>query len=274
MHANAVPKTAQISTRTFLLIFVVATGLKLLLLPAYRSTDFEVHRNWLAVTGTLPVSQWYLEETSEWTLDYPPFFAWFEFLLAQGAPLFDRGMLTISATPYASSATVAYQRLTVIGTDALLFVGARRLVLAEGGGPDSGAAAAFALCCLDAGLLLVDHVHFQYNGMMVGLLLLSVAELRANPNPNPNPNPDPDPDPDPNPTPNPTPNPSHWLLTLTRWPSCAPGVQCAAAFSSPYCSSSSTSSSSQRLSTSSSYCAGVVAVAIVVVVAVAIVVVE
>ena len=167
--AGAPKTTAQISTSTFLLIFVVATGLKLLLLPAYRSTDFEVHRNWLAITGTLPVSQWYLEETSEWTLDYPPFFAWFECLLAQGAPLFDRGMLTISATPYASAATVAYQRLTVIGTDALLFVGARRLVLAEGGGPGGGAAAALALCCLDAGLLLLDHVHFQYNGSMAGL---------------------------------------------------------------------------------------------------------
>ena len=173
MHANAAaaraPKTAQIATSTFLLLFVVATGLKLLLLPAYRSTDFEVHRNWLAITGTLPVSRWYLEETSEWTLDYPPFFAWFECLLAQGAPLFDRRMLTISATPYASAATVAYQRLTVVVTDALLFVGARRLVLAEGGGPGGGAAAALALCCLDAGLLLLDHVHFQYNGSMAGL---------------------------------------------------------------------------------------------------------
>ena len=179
MHASTRAPTAQIPTSTLLLTFVVATGLKLLLLPAYHSTDFEVHRNWLAITGTLPVSQWYLENTSEWTLDYPPFFAWFECLLAQGAPLFDPGMLALSARPYASAATVAYQRLTVIGTDALLFVGARRLVIAEGGGRGGGTTAALALCCLDAGLLLVDHVHFQYNGMMVGLLLLSVAELRA-----------------------------------------------------------------------------------------------
>ena len=177
--ARREPKAAQISTSALLLTFGVATGLKLLLIPAYHSTDFEVHRNWLAITGTLPVSRWYLEDTSEWTLDYPPFFAWFEWLLAQGAPLFDPGMLTLSATPYVSTATVLYQRLTVIGTDALLFIGAHRLGLAEDGGAGGGAVAALALCCLDAGLLLVDHVHFQYNGMMVGLLLLSVAELRA-----------------------------------------------------------------------------------------------
>ena len=118
---------------------------------------------------------------SEWTLDYPPFFAWFERVLALGAPLFDPGMLVVSATPYVSAATVVYQRLTVMLTDGLLLVGARRLVAVEGSAADDGesAPAAVALVFLNAGLLLVDHVHFQYNGMLVGLLLLAVAELRA-----------------------------------------------------------------------------------------------
>jgi alpha-1,3-glucosyltransferase len=73
----------------------VFTALKIFIFLGYHSSDFEVHRNWMAITYEAPISEWYFEKTSKSTLDYPPFFAFFEWLLAKPAAFFDREMVRI-----------------------------------------------------------------------------------------------------------------------------------------------------------------------------------
>jgi alpha-1,3-glucosyltransferase len=62
---------------------------------------------------------------SPWTLDYPPLFAWFEYCLSQAAVLFDPEMVKVENLNYASSATIYFQRGTVILADAVLAYGVR-----------------------------------------------------------------------------------------------------------------------------------------------------
>ncbi|KAF2003169.1 glycosyltransferase family 57 protein [Amniculicola lignicola CBS 123094] len=157
---------------------IVATAFKVLLFPAYKSTDFEVHRNWLALTHSLPTQEWYFEKTSEWTLDYPPFFAYFEWALSQAAAYIEPGLLNVKALGYDSWQTVYFQRTTVILTE-LVLVYALHLYV-KGSQSKTTAHAAALSVLLSPGLLIIDHIHFQYNGFLYGILILSLVLARSN----------------------------------------------------------------------------------------------
>ncbi|KAG6579974.1 Dolichyl pyrophosphate Glc1Man9GlcNAc2 alpha-1,3-glucosyltransferase [Phytophthora cinnamomi] len=166
-------------------LFAFSVALKLLLLPSYASTDFEVHRNWLSLTHELPRRRWYHEATSEWTLDYPPFFAYFEYALSFAAAAVDRSMLVISATPVFSPSVLLFQRLSVVASDVVLFYALHAycsswptVTTTEWAFSGAKRLAVMFVTVLDAGLLYVDHIHFQYNGMLLGLLILSATKFR------------------------------------------------------------------------------------------------
>lgn len=52
-------KTQDIAELTIL--FVVSMAVKMLLIPGYYSSDFDVHQNWLRITYNLPMEQWYFD---------------------------------------------------------------------------------------------------------------------------------------------------------------------------------------------------------------------
>ncbi|KAF7079861.1 hypothetical protein CFC21_084034 [Triticum aestivum] len=173
MAATSSPSTAAAA----MWAFAAATCVKLLLVPTYRSTDFDVHRYWLALTHTLPARQWYTDASSQWTLDYPPFFAYFSRLLSLPAPFVDASLVAIPvpASP-PSSAYILYLRFTVAFSDLLLLL-ASVLLLARDARRRQRPFLALLLVLWSPALLIVDHIHFQYNGFLMGLLLLSLHFL-------------------------------------------------------------------------------------------------
>ena len=158
---------------------VLVTALKMLMVPCYRSTDFEVHRNWLAVTHSLPPARWYTENTSQWTLTIPC--SMVERALASVAAFVDPGQQHQS-DPYESSTVVFQQH--VMAADVVLFIGvlwqtSPSLLGSSSRSGVTSRALALTLVAFSPGLLMVDHVHFQYNGMVIGLHVCALTAAHA-----------------------------------------------------------------------------------------------
>lgn len=195
--AAATACTFNYNLSTYIILICVWTCLKYLLVTSspshlYRSTDFDVHRNWLALTRHLPLSQWYYDDVDGQTihtLDYPPSFAYFEYLLGNKHnpivnALLSRGVIDercLELLPdddnAPSEACVKFQRMTVLLSDVVLYIAAWLASHAVHPNNSTRAFVAAVLLVTNPGLLLLDHVHFQYNGMLLGVLLLSIGCL-------------------------------------------------------------------------------------------------
>lgn len=177
-----VAKPVSVKNRRFSLwnFWIASLSLKLLLMPDYYSTDFDVHRNWLAITKNLPLKEWYYEKTSQWTLDYPPFFAYFEWVLAQLVPrvVKNDGCLDIVEVGSFSWPTVVFQRLTVILSEVLLFVVLQVYINTSSASEKTRSFVVASSIALSPGFLIIDHIHFQYNGFLFAILIASIVAAK------------------------------------------------------------------------------------------------
>ncbi|EEB08500.1 glucosyltransferase Alg6 [Schizosaccharomyces japonicus yFS275] len=144
--------------------------------------DFEAQRHWMELTLHVPISQWYYENLEWWGLDYPPLTAFVSWLFGIiGNYLGDPAWFAFEASHgLETEGLKLYMRSTVIICHALVLTPplifyskwwTRRI-------PDFVERnAVLTMVLLQPALMLIDHGHFQYNCVMLGLVMYSIANL-------------------------------------------------------------------------------------------------
>ncbi|PVH92688.1 glycosyltransferase family 57 protein [Periconia macrospinosa] len=146
--------------------------------------DFEAQRHWMEVTNHLPVSQWYFYDLDWWGLDYPPLTAYHSWLLgAIGSAINPAWFALYRSRALDDPSLKLYMRATVFISEYLIYVPAivvclRRYSRAEKVNVWEASIALVAVLMQPANML-IDHGHFQYNTVMLGLAVASMSSMLA-----------------------------------------------------------------------------------------------
>ncbi|KAH6660341.1 family 57 glycosyltransferase [Truncatella angustata] len=146
--------------------------------------DYEAQRHWMEITTQLPISQWYFHDLQWWGLDYPPLTAYHSWLLGKIGSLIDPSWFTLYTSRGSEDQNLKiFMRATVIVSEYLVYIPAavifvRRFSRLFGVAQWTSWVALVAIL-MQPGLILVDHIHFQYNTVMLGLVLASMSSMIA-----------------------------------------------------------------------------------------------
>lgn len=149
--------------------------------------DYEAQRHWMEITVNLSPREWYVNSTtndlSYWGLDYPPLTAYQSYIHG----LFLKFFNPYSVALFTSRGHESYigkllMRWTVLSSDALVFFPSVLyfVVVYYKGRSDrrtNDIAWHIAMILLNPSLILIDHGHFQYNCISLGLTVGAVAAI-------------------------------------------------------------------------------------------------
>tara|TARA_B110000091_G_scaffold161729_1_gene172469 strand:- start:97 stop:1830 length:1734 start_codon:yes stop_codon:yes gene_type:complete len=146
--------------------------------------DFEAQRHWMEITTSVPLKDWYRNTTQNdllyWGLDYPPLTAYVSWICGKvGILLEPESMALETSRGYESETNRVFMRLTVIVCDLLIYFPACYSIVKYYYGhlPWPRRYEAVGLLMVQPALLIIDHGHFQYNGVCIGLTLLAVVAI-------------------------------------------------------------------------------------------------
>ncbi|KAL5974921.1 hypothetical protein ACLOJK_031597 [Asimina triloba] len=146
--------------------------------------DFEAQRHWMEVTLHTPPKEWYRNTSanhlSYWGLDYPPLTAYQSYAHALLLHRFHpQSVALFTSRGHESPFGKLLMRWTVLSSDALIFFPAALyfVVVYYASRSEEITLWQLAMILLNPGLILIDHGHFQYNCISLGLTLAAVATI-------------------------------------------------------------------------------------------------
>ncbi|CAK7225604.1 Glucosyltransferase-like protein [Sporothrix curviconia] len=146
--------------------------------------DYEAQRHWMEITTHLPMSQWYFHDLDWWGLDYPPLTAYHSWLLGWAGSRIDASWFALRTSRGLETPELKiFMRATVVVSEYLIYIPAvvifvRRFSRLSGVASWTASVALVAVL-LQPATLLIDHVHFQYNTVMLGLVTASMSSMLA-----------------------------------------------------------------------------------------------
>ncbi|PGH36514.1 alpha-1,3-glucosyltransferase [[Emmonsia] crescens] len=146
--------------------------------------DFEAQRHWMEITTHLPLSLWYFYDLQWWGLDYPPLTAYHSWLLGKIGSIIDPSWFALDDSRGLEGPLLkVYMRATVVVSEYLVYIPAvviflRRYSRIQGTHVWASSIALVAILMQPA-TILVDHGHFQYNTVMLGLVVAALESMFA-----------------------------------------------------------------------------------------------
>ncbi|KAJ5632876.1 CAZyme family GT57 [Penicillium lividum] len=146
--------------------------------------DFEAQRHWMEITAHLPMPKWYLYDLQYWGLDYPPLTAYHSWLLGKIGTAIEPAWFALDESRgFEHPDLKVYMRATVVVSEYLIYIPAvvnflRRYTRMHGVHAWSASIALVAIL-LQPATILIDHGHFQYNTVMLGLMVASLDAIMA-----------------------------------------------------------------------------------------------
>lgn len=160
--------------------------------------DYEAQRHWMEITLNLPTKEWYFNTSNNdlqyWGLDYPPLTAYHSLICGYVARYINLEFVALkSSRGYESYEHKLFMRSTVIVADLLVYIPALCWYFSDkcrgqmnklSNKPSSQKGrhdiTEFFLALIYPGIILIDHGHFQYNGISLGFMVAAVAALLQN----------------------------------------------------------------------------------------------